>query len=62
MSVAEFGMLLRDSEYKENLTYEDVLKLAENNKGNDKYEYKAEFIQMVEKASEIEKEIKKAEK
>ncbi len=62
VSVAEFGMLLRDSEYKENLTYEDVLKLAENNKGNDKYEYKAEFIQMVEKASEIEKEIKKAEK
>ena len=62
VSVAEFGMLLRDSEYKENLTYEDVLKLAENNKGNDKYEYKAEFIQMVEKASEIEKETKKAEK
>ena len=60
VSVAEFGMLLRESEYKANLTYGDVLKLAKNNTGNDKYEYKAEFIQMIEKASEIE--MKKAEK
>ncbi|MCP1223565.1 VWA domain-containing protein [Sebaldella sp. S0638] len=55
VSAAEFGMLLRNSEHKGNLTYEDVLKLAKNNKENDKYGYKAEFIQMIEKAAEIEK-------
>ena len=55
VSVVEFGMLLRDSVYKGDLTYGDVLKLAKDNKGNDKYEYKAEFIEMVEKAAKIEK-------
>ena len=55
-------MLLRNSEYKGNLTYGDVLKLAKNNTGNDKYGYKAEFIQMIEKAAEIEKASEKTQK
>ncbi len=54
LSVAEFGMLLRDSEYKGALTYNDVLKLARSNKGNDKYGYQEEFINMVEKGIELE--------
>ena len=62
VSAAEFGMLLRNSEYKGNLTYGDVLKLAKNNTGNDKYGYKAEFIQMIEKAAEIEKASEKTQK
>jgi Ca-activated chloride channel family protein len=55
VSVAEFGMLLRDSEYKGSIKYSDVLKLAKSNKGTDKYEYKQEFIKMIEKAEKIEK-------
>ncbi len=59
LSVVEFGMLLRNSEYKENLSYEDTLDLARKNKGNDEYEYKEEFIKMVERAAELEKTAEK---
>lgn len=47
-SVAEFGMLLRDSEFKGNATYEEVVKLANSAKGNDSEGYRAEFIGMVQ--------------
>ena len=50
LSVVEFGMLLRDSEYKGTLTYSNVLNQAKNNIGKDNYGYKAEFIKLVEKA------------
>ena len=53
LSVAEFGMLLRDSEYKGALTYSDVLKLAKSNTGVDKYGYQEEFIKMIEKTIEL---------
>lgn len=59
LSVAEFGMLLRDSEYKGKLTYNDVLEFAKNNTGSDEYGYKAEFREMVEKAAKIEETSKK---
>jgi Ca-activated chloride channel family protein len=45
-SVAAFGMLLRDSEYVKKFTYEDVVTLAQNAKGEDKEGYRAEFIKM----------------
>lgn len=47
-SVIEFGMLLRDSEYKGSATYESVVKLANGAKGMDKEGYRAEFISMVQ--------------
>ncbi|NQY67854.1 MAG: DUF3520 domain-containing protein, partial [Flavobacteriales bacterium] len=47
-AVAEFGMLLRNSEFKANSSYEDVIALAETAKGNDKNGYRKEFIKMVE--------------
>ena len=47
-SVIEFGMLLRDSEYKGSATYESVVKLANGAKGSDKEGYRAEFIGMVQ--------------
>ncbi|MBC8046800.1 MAG: VWA domain-containing protein, partial [Fimbriimonadaceae bacterium] len=47
-SVVEFGMLLRESEYKGNATYEDVIKLAQNAKGKDTHAYRSEFISMVQ--------------
>lgn len=48
-AVASFGMLLRESEFKGDASYESVLKLAREAKGRDFYGYRAEFIQLVEK-------------
>lgn len=47
-AVAEFGMLLRESEFKGNATFADVLRRAKNSAGLDEYGYKADFIKMVE--------------
>ena len=47
-AVAAFGMLLRDSDFKGDSTFESVLKLAREGKGKDFYGYRAEFIKLVE--------------
>ncbi|KOF04242.1 von Willebrand factor A [Roseivirga seohaensis subsp. aquiponti] len=49
-AVAGFGMLLRNSEYKNNLTFNTVIHLAKGAKGQDKEGYRAEFIRLVEMA------------
>jgi len=49
-AVASFGMILRDSQYKGDATLETVLNLAEKGKGDDRFGYREEFIQLVEKA------------
>lgn len=49
-AVAGFSQLLKGGIYTGALTYDDVLKLAEANKGNDPYGYRAEFINLVYKA------------
>jgi Ca-activated chloride channel family protein len=46
-SVAAFGMMLRESEYIKNFSYDDVLMLAQGSKGEDKEGYRIEFINMV---------------
>jgi Ca-activated chloride channel family protein len=46
-SVAAFGMLLRDSEYVKGFSYDDVLKLAQDARGEDRNGYRAEFINLV---------------
>jgi Ca-activated chloride channel family protein len=46
-SVAAFGMLLRDSEYSNNYSYDAVVQLAQKSKGEDKEGYRIEFINMV---------------
>ncbi len=46
-SVAAFGMLLRESEYVKNFSYDQVVQLAEGSKGIDKEGYRIEFINMV---------------
>lgn len=53
MAVAGFGMLLRDSEYKNDLSYTDVLSLAKKSKGEDGFGYRAEFIDLVDLASRM---------
>ena len=49
-AVAGFAQLLKGGKYTGRLTYDDVLKLAEANKGEDKFGYRAEFINLVYKA------------
>lgn len=49
-AVAGFGMILRDSEFKGDLTFNQVIQLAKLSKGEDKFGYRAEFIQLVELA------------
>ena len=47
-AVALFGMKLRESDYARNATYDEVIKLAEAGRGEDKKGYRAEFIRLVE--------------
>jgi Ca-activated chloride channel family protein len=46
-SVAAFGMLLRDSEYCKDFSYEKVVQMAQASRGEDKEGYRIEFINMV---------------
>jgi len=47
-SVAQWGLLLRDSAYKGTSSFESVLNIARNSKDYDPYGLKAEFINLVE--------------
>ena len=49
-AVAAFGMLLRGSEFKGSATYDLVLALAREARGEDPEGYRAEFITMVDQA------------
>ncbi|MEX0641737.1 MAG: von Willebrand factor type A domain-containing protein [Pirellulales bacterium] len=52
-AVAGFGLLLRDSQYKGNLTYAADLELAQGGMGDDKGGYRAEFVDMVRRAKSL---------
>ena len=54
-AVAGFGMLLRDSKFKGNLTYEAIASLAKDSKGKDTEGYRAEFIRLVETCAMLSK-------
>ncbi|MES2590929.1 MAG: von Willebrand factor type A domain-containing protein [Bacteroidota bacterium] len=54
-AVAEFGMLLRDSKYKGEADFNEVLSLARASKGKDDDGYRAEFIRIVEMAQLLKK-------
>jgi Ca-activated chloride channel family protein len=54
-AVAEFGMLLRDSEHKGNGTIGSVLEWAQEGKGSDTNGYRAGFIELVRKAQALKK-------
>ena len=47
-AVAEFGMLLRDSEFKGESSYLQVIEMAKGAQGKDEYGYRAEFIRLVQ--------------
>ena len=52
-AVAGFGLLLRDSSYKGNLSWETVRKLGIDGKGSDKLGYRGEFLQLIDKARSV---------
>ena len=47
-AVAEFGMLLRESEFKSDANFNDAIKLAKSAKGKDPNGYRKELINMME--------------
>lgn len=47
-AVAEFGMLLRDSEYKGEASMQQVVQLAQGALGEDLFGYRAQFAQLVD--------------
>ncbi len=49
-AVAGLGLLLRDSKYKGDMTYELAKKLAVGSKGKDANGYRSEFVSMIETA------------
>jgi Ca-activated chloride channel family protein len=51
--VAGFGLMLRDSQYKGNLTYDAVVELAQGGLGEDKHGYRAEFLDIVRQAKSV---------
>jgi Ca-activated chloride channel family protein len=52
-AVAGYGMLLRDSKFKGDFTYDQVLNMAVNAKGADKEGYRSEFVRMVKTTQTI---------
>jgi len=54
-AVAGFGMLLRNSQFKGDLTYDSVLEMAEKAKGKDPEGYRTELIHLVKTCSLLTK-------
>jgi Ca-activated chloride channel family protein len=54
-AVAAFGMILRDSQYKGNATFDAVIELAQEGRGEDPEGYREEFIEMVRKAKTLQR-------
>ncbi len=53
-SVAEFGLVLRNSKFKNNASYDNVINNAEHSIGKDSFGYRKEFIDLVKKAQSID--------
>ena len=54
-SVAQFGLLLRNSEFKSAASFDNVLNLARKAKNHDEEGYRAEFVRLVESAQFLSK-------
>ena len=54
-AVASFGMLLRGSRYAGNATLEAVEEIAASSLGEDEWGYRAEFVELVQKAKAVGK-------
>ena len=54
-AVAQFGLLLRSSAYRQQSSYANVIRLATSAKGTDEYGYRSEFIRLVSAATSLAK-------
>jgi Ca-activated chloride channel family protein len=53
-AVASFGLLLRDSQFKGDATYDAVSEIAGSSLGSDPHGYRAEFVEIVRRAKELQ--------
>jgi len=49
VAVAEFGMILRESEFKGDSNLKEALLMAQSSKGKDPFGYRAEFLSLIER-------------
>jgi len=54
-AIAEFGMLLRDSQFKQKSNFDQVISLARQGRGEDNDGYRSEFIKLAESAKLLAK-------
>jgi len=52
-SIAEFGLLLRESSYKQNSSFGQTLAIAKSAEGKDKNGYRREFVKLIEEAEAL---------
>lgn len=52
-AVAEFGLLIRDSDFKGDASFEQIIALAKSSRGHDEEGYRAEFIRLVELSKDL---------
>ena len=52
-AVAEYGLLIRDSDFKGDASFENIITAARLARGEDEMGYRAEFIRLVNLASDI---------
>jgi Ca-activated chloride channel homolog len=60
-SVAQFGMLLNNSSFKQSASYDNVWKLAKDAIGKDREGYRSEFLKLVRTAQSLAKEARPIE-
>ncbi|MBF0523224.1 MAG: von Willebrand factor type A domain-containing protein [Candidatus Omnitrophica bacterium] len=53
-AVSEFGMILRNSKFKASSSYADTLTRAQASKGEDKFGYRQEMIDLIQKAESLD--------
>ncbi|MCI0433158.1 MAG: DUF3520 domain-containing protein, partial [Gemmatimonadetes bacterium] len=53
-AVAAFGMILRDSGYRGDITLDQVIALAKDALGEDAEGYRAEFVRLVERVRDLD--------
>lgn len=53
IAVAAFGQILKGGEYTGNFSYDDVITMAQNSKGEDTYGHRSEFIKLVRLAKTL---------
>ncbi len=52
-AVSEFGMILRDSEFKGNSTFEGAASLAASARGEDEEGYRSELVRLIRTAKDL---------